>query len=775
MGGAGRARRRGSVAILGSILLALPLAHASATTASLQNEFLNTPDDPIFDTSAGPDNPPNCDPAGVSTVTYAGKGPVTGPFPGTMSFSGSFTIGPQHWTIDPLTGPATSDPGYGFSADYGEVQSFTGAFSIVENGTTTVTGTLELTTPLAGGVNAGSCYGKASGDWFGYSGLTSGALVTVFANVKYVATIDGQQITGATTFRQRQTCVLLPYQNCGRSGGMAFFHSPSLPYDPTGPVLSPTVLPNPVQQGASATADPGASDPETGITSSSCDPVDTSAAGTFSVSCSATNGGGVTASASASYQVLAPPVTVHVATTGSGAGAITSQPAGISCGVTCSASFDAGSSVELIATADIGSAFSGWSGDCTGLNPLCTLSATGSPSATASFAKVVTNHPPVANTDSATTPEDTAVLILLAGSDPDSDGLTFAVGAKPAHGSLSGTAPTVTYTPDPDFNGIDSFTFTVNDGAFSSAPAVVTITVTPVNDPPVPKVQSVTLNEDTTKNLVLKASDVDGDPLTYKITGNPLHGWLSGAPPNVVYEPFENFNGADSFSFSVSDGQVSASAVIPITVKPLNDVPHVTAWSFAAREGQQAGPFGVATFTDPDLQSSSTYTATIRWGDGTSSAGKIKYLADLLAYDVIGSHTYKHCGTFTITVTVVDSNGGTARDSVTEKCNDAPGTAYNGGTGAAPAGRKVTWILSSMVDSNPYASSSDWSATITWGDGTPATKAQIKDNYSGSGWPGDFVAVGTHTFTKPGFYTMHVMWKSDCGLSVTTTVTARIT
>src|SRR5207237_4744717 len=86
--------------------------------------------------------------------------------------------------------------------------------------------------------------------------------------------------------------------------------------------------------------------------------------------------------------------------------------------------------------------------------------------------------------------------------------------ALPIHGTLTGTAPNVTYTPALNYNGPDSFTFTVKDATLVSTAATVTITVTPVNDSPVANAQSVTTAEDTAAPIVLTGSDVDGDALT---------------------------------------------------------------------------------------------------------------------------------------------------------------------------------------------------------------------------------------------------------------------
>jgi Ca2+-binding RTX toxin-like protein len=91
------------------------------------------------------------------------------------------------------------------------------------------------------------------------------------------------------------------------------------------------------------------------------------------------------------------------------------------------------------------------------------------------------NVAPIANSQSVATEEDTPVSILLSGSDADipANTLTFAVVTGPTFGTLSGTTPNLTYTPDPGFSGSDSFTFHINDGAANSASATVSLTITP--------------------------------------------------------------------------------------------------------------------------------------------------------------------------------------------------------------------------------------------------------------------------------------------------------
>jgi MYXO-CTERM domain-containing protein len=95
------------------------------------------------------------------------------------------------------------------------------------------------------------------------------------------------------------------------------------------------------------------------------------------------------------------------------------------------------------------------------------------------------NDAPVATPQSVTTAEDTAVAITLAGTDVDGDSLSFAVVTQPAHGALTGSGASLTYTPAANYNGADSFTFKANDGALDSAAATVSLTVQAVNDAPV--------------------------------------------------------------------------------------------------------------------------------------------------------------------------------------------------------------------------------------------------------------------------------------------------
>ena len=210
------------------------------------------------------------------------------------------------------------------------------------------------------------------------------------------------------------------------------------------------------------------------------------------------------------------------------------------------------------------------------------------------------DNPPTADSRTVTTAEDTAVGIVLTGSDPDAaDTLSFIVVTQPAHGVLSGTAPNLTYTPAADFNGADSFTFKINDGTVDSNTATVAISVTAVNDAPIAVAGSATTAEDTAVAVTLSGSDVDGDPLTFAIVSQPIHGTVSGGAANRTYTPAANFNGTDSFTFTVNDGlATSAPATVSITVTAVNDPPVANPASVSAVTAQPT-PFTLSG-TDVD-------------------------------------------------------------------------------------------------------------------------------------------------------------------------------
>ncbi|MFZ4664325.1 MAG: tandem-95 repeat protein, partial [Caldilineaceae bacterium] len=187
--------------------------------------------------------------------------------------------------------------------------------------------------------------------------------------------------------------------------------------------------------------------------------------------------------------------------------------------------------------------------------------------ATISLTVTAISDAPVANNGSSTTNEDTPTTITLSATDGDGDALTYAITNQPAHGTVSVSGSTATYTPTADYNGSDSFTFTASDGGATSNAATVTLTVTAVNDTPVASNGSSTTTEDTPTSITLSATEVEGSPLTYAIANQPAHGAASVRGNTATYTPTADYNGSDSFTFTASDGSATAiAATVSLTV-----------------------------------------------------------------------------------------------------------------------------------------------------------------------------------------------------------------
>jgi len=235
------------------------------------------------------------------------------------------------------------------------------------------------------------------------------------------------------------------------------------------------------------------------------------------------------------------------------------------------------------------------------------------------------NQPPVAAAKSVTTAEDAAVGITLTASDPEGGTLTYAVTGGPAKGILSGTPPNLTYKPNADFNGADSFTFQASDGNLTSNTASVSITVTPVNDAPVAVAKSATTAAGTPVAITLSASDKDSPSLTFAIVTPPAGGALSGNAPNLTYTPAAGFSGADSFTYRASDGSansntatvsITVTAVVPPPPPPggvVNNPPVFTVNPVTRSNGSENTPYNgtiAGSATDPDTGDAITYSKT---------------------------------------------------------------------------------------------------------------------------------------------------------------------
>ena len=191
---------------------------------------------------------------------------------------------------------------------------------------------------------------------------------------------------------------------------------------------------------------------------------------------------------------------------------------------------------------------------------------------------VPVNTAPVAQDQTLTTAEDTNLAISLVASDAEDDELTYTLLTSPEHGTFSGSIPNLTYAPDANYYGSDSFTYIANDGELDSNTATVSITITAVNDAPVTLGQSTTTTEDTEINIILDAADVDSENLTFIIVTSPNNGSATLLGNVVSYEPTANYSGLDSFTYKANDGLADSNASpVTVTISEVNDAPALTA------------------------------------------------------------------------------------------------------------------------------------------------------------------------------------------------------
>lgn len=229
------------------------------------------------------------------------------------------------------------------------------------------------------------------------------------------------------------------------------------------------------------------------------------------------------------------------------------------------------------------------------------------------------NDAPVAVADTIFVDEDTLLDLSapgVLGNDVDVEGDALSVFPEftttPANSGTFelNTDGQLLYQGLENFNGEDSFTYVATDGQLSSAPAQVTIVVRPVNDAPTANPDFVTTLEDNAVEIFVLGNDSDGDSpsgvsqafdfSSIEIFRAPEFGnvFINSETGTVTYDPDNNFNGDDDFEYSVADseGLRSNTALVVITVDPVNDSPSIsTDPTFRAAQG------AVTTITTSDL------------------------------------------------------------------------------------------------------------------------------------------------------------------------------
>ncbi|MGD9731369.1 MAG: beta strand repeat-containing protein, partial [Desulfamplus sp.] len=284
----------------------------------------------------------------------------------------------------------------------------------------------------------------------------------------------------------------------------------------------------------------------------------------------------------------------------------------------------------------------------------------------------VSNGTPSAVADSFTTNEDTAYTGTVAANDTGLDDIpvTFTKTTDPANGTLTFNADgTFTYTPNADYHGTDSFTYTAADLDGQSSTGTVTITVNPASDgTPAAVADNFTTNEDTilsgaSISVALNDTGLDDIPVTFTKTTDPANGTLAfNSDGTFTYTPNADYHGTDSFTYTVADldGQ-SSTATVAITVNPASDgTPAAVADNFTTNE--DTAYTGKVAANDTGLDDIPvTFTKTTDPANGT------------LTFNADGTFTYtpnlNYHGTDSFTYTVADLDGQTSTGTVTITVN----------------------------------------------------------------------------------------------------------
>ncbi|MDN3526327.1 retention module-containing protein, partial [Halomonas sabkhae] len=257
--------------------------------------------------------------------------------------------------------------------------------------------------------------------------------------------------------------------------------------------------------------------------------------------------------------------------------------------------------------------------------------------------------------DSATTAEDTAVTSDVLSNDtfesPDAEVTAVTQGTN---GNVSVNADgTVTYTPNDDFHGSDSYTYTVTSGGVTET-ATVNVTVDPVDDG---VADSFTTNEDTPLSDDVSANDTHSAAATYSLNTDASNGTVAMSNDGIfTYTPNADYNGADSFSYDVEDVNGDTETVtVDLTVEPVNDAPIATDLSDRSSDDSETISFDVSgNFSDVDSGDSLTFSA-----NGLPPGLMIDPSTGVIS-GVLDSSASQggDAGTYQVTISASDGNGG---------------------------------------------------------------------------------------------------------------------
>ncbi|HCE3020286.1 TPA: tandem-95 repeat protein, partial [Vibrio parahaemolyticus] len=285
--------------------------------------------------------------------------------------------------------------------------------------------------------------------------------------------------------------------------------------------------------------------------------------------------------------------------------------------------------------------------------------------------------------DKATVVEDTSTVIKVLGNDTfEGDGKVVSLDTNngPANGTVSVNPDgSVTYTPNDNYQGTDSFTYIVTSGGVSES-TTVSVDVTPVNDAPVAKDDTAITDEDTpvTIDVLPNDNDIDGDKLSIQSASVPeAQGKVEIVDGKLVFTPAENFNGHAEIIYTVTDGQLTDEAKVTVTVNPVNDAPTIKVDAVESiTEDAVSTDTVVATLTVRDTDTSEDQlTVSLE----NNSNGYFVLVGDEVKLTQAGvdavNNDELNLKDLTISASVSDGVNPTASDSdslIVNRVNDAP-------------------------------------------------------------------------------------------------------
>ncbi|MBK8903065.1 MAG: tandem-95 repeat protein [Anaerolineaceae bacterium] len=324
-------------------------------------------------------------------------------------------------------------------------------------------------------------------------------------------------------------------------------------------------------------------------------------------------------------------------------------------------------------------------------------------------APVITEVDPV----SVTMDEDgspTPFSLTLNATDQDGDTLSWSIDTQASNGNASASSPgnssTIGYTPDPDYNGSDSFVVLVDDDNGGTDSITVNVTIDPVNDNPDAVDDTPTVAEDSSNNILdVLANDTDapdsGETLTITaVSATSNGGTVVDNDTHLTYTPAANYSGTETFTYTIDDGNGGTdTATVTVTVTGVNDPPVITESDPASVTMDEDGSPTAFSLT---LNATDLENDTLTWSILTQASNGMASASGTGTSKAIGyTPNANYNGSDSFVVQVDDGNGGT--DTITvnvtiDPINDDPEAVDDGYTVDENTSNNVLMVLENDIN-----------------------------------------------------------------------------